>query len=546
MSTLDSWIKTASDQAAWDQGCRPDLKAADRVRQFFARFLRHSVGQFAGKPFELLPWQWDDVIRPLFGWKRADGSRRFRLADIFIPKKNGKSTLAAALQLYMLVGDSEPGAECYCAASDREQASIVFRECARMVRASETLDARLKVRDSTKYIRYPAQNGFIRALSADVGTKEGLNAHCVIVDELHVHKSPELYWTLRYAGAARRQPLTFTISTAGEKPEDTDLCYQRYKHAKAILSGDLVDTGCLAVVYESAADKEWTDLAEWRKANPSMGHTISEADFAQNVEEAKHSAAERQKLLRYRLNRWVSSSVKWIESPVWSACGREDYQPTAKSCYAALDLSSTQDITALSLVFPEPGGLFALRTYYWVPQGAIKKRERLNKQRYEPWARAGRLTLIPGDVVEYDPIVDFIAALPWKIEEIGIDRWNSSHVAAKLQEKRFKVTGIGQGYLSLSGPTREFEKLLLSGKLIHDNCPVTAWMVDNCSVEMDAAGNMKPSKKKSRDKIDGVMSTVMALALAIVKQRKVSIYQGKSLQVIDCKNSGYTSERAAQ
>lgn len=536
---MQEWIRTKSDQAAWDAGCRPDLRAADRVRYFFARFLRHSVGQFAGQPFELLPWQWEDIIRPLFAWKRPDGTRRFRLADVFIPKKNGKSTLAAAIQLYMLVGDNEPGAECYCAAADREQASIVFRECERMVNASAALAKRLDVRPSTKFIRYPGQNGFIRALSAEVKTKEGINAHCTVVDELHVHKSPELYYTLRYAGAARRQPLIFTISTSGPKPDETDLCYQRYQHAKRIISGEVIDTGCLAVVYESPDTADWTDPAEWRRANPSLGHTLKEDDFAQAVEEAKHSAVERQKFLRYRLNRWVASDAKWIDAATWSACAQADYNPPPRSvCYAALDLSSTQDITALSLVFPEKDGRFGLKTYYWVPQGAIKKRERLNKQRYEPWAAAGRLNLVPGDVIEYEPIVDFIAGLPWKIQEFGIDRWNSSYVANRLEKLRVKVTGIGQGFLSLSGPTRELEKLLLSRKLIHDGCPVTAWMFDNCSVEIDAAGNQKPSKRKSREKIDGVVSTVMALALATTKARKVSVYQGKAIEVIDCKRSG--------
>src|SRR5215831_5309752 len=283
---------TPADEAALAEGCTFHAASAERVRQFFRSFLRHSKGQWAGKPFELLDWQFTDIIAPLFGWKRADGSRRFRRAYIEVPKKNGKSTLASGIGLYLLVGDGEPGAEVYSVAADRYQANIVHGEAIRMVRASPGLSSRLELNRTTHNISFPKLSAWYRSLSSEANTKEGLNAHGLIIDELHAWKGRGLWDALRYAGRSRRQPLLFAITTAGDDMDS--ICREQHDYAKGVLSGEILDTRFFAYIRRAAAiaegdreDDDWADPAIWHKANPSLGVTIDPGEFARDVEEAK-------------------------------------------------------------------------------------------------------------------------------------------------------------------------------------------------------------------------------------------------------------------
>jgi len=533
------WVRSEADHRALEAGHWFDAAAAERVREFFRKFLRHSKGEWAGKPFELLPWQWEDVVAPLFGWKRPDGLRRFRKAYIEIPKKNGKSTLAAGLALYLLVADGEPGAEIYSAAADRDQASIVFNEAALMVRASPGLKGRALVTDSRKQIGWPLSNSYYKALSADVPTKEGLNWHGLLFDELHAQRTRRLWDALMYGGIARRQPLSVAITTAGYDRES--ICYEQHEYARRVTEGQVRDLSFLPVLYAAGAKDDWTKSKAWRKANPSMGVIFSEASLARDCQEARESPRKENAFRQRRLNQWTEQAERWLVMEKWDACGGEaDAGALAgRPCYAGLDLSSTTDLTALVLLFPpaEEEKGWSVLAFFWAPETGARKREDRDGVPYLTWAKEGLVELTPGEIVDYDRIRTRINALGerYKICEIALDRWNATQLATQLDGDGFTVVPFGQGYASMSGPSKELEKRILAGELAHGGNPVMRWMAANAAVERDAADNIKPSKKKSTERIDGIVALVMATGREMVQgagEDKKSIYEERGVLLI--------------
>lgn len=509
-SAQDEWILTEADERAVANGCYFDLSAAERVRTFFERFLRHSKGQFANQPFTLLGWQWRDIIAPLFGWKRADGTRRYRRGYIEIPKKNGKSTLFSGLSLYLLVADNEPGAEVYSAAVDRDQASIVYLEAANMAEASPHLSSRLEVVRSTRRIVDARSRSFYKALSADVPAKEGLNAHAVLIDELHAQKTRELWDTLRYAGAARRQPLHLAITTAGY--DRHSICWEQHRYAEQILDGTIDDPAFFAYIAAAGEDDDWTDPEVWRQANPSFGITIREDQFAEDCREAQESPAKENTFRRYRLNQWTEQDVRWLNMRKWDACDAAPGDLAGKDCWAALDLSSTRDVTALVLVFHNDETYRAL-PFFWIPAEGARQRERRDHVPYPQWIREGHIDATPGEVIDYERIRAKVNELnkTYRIREIAIDRWNATQLATQLYDDGLEVVAFGQGYASMNWPTKMLEEVVLAEKLAHGGHPVLRWMAGNVSIETDAADNWKPSKKKSIERIDGIVALIMAL-----------------------------------
>ena len=504
------WVRTDADEKAVAQGYRFDMAAAERVREFFLRFLRHSKGDWANQPFELLDWQWEQVIAPLFGWLRPDGTRRYRRGYIEVPKKNGKSTLFSGLSLYLLTADGEPGAEVYSAAVDREQASIVFREAANMVEASSQLSAHLDVIRSTKRITFPRTRSFYRALSADVSAQEGLNAHAVLIDELHAQKTRTLWDTLRYAGASRRQPLQLAITTAGF--DRHSICWEQHEYARQVLDGTVEDLSFFALIAAAAPEDDWTDPEVWRKANPSFDITIDAEQFAEDCREARESPAKENSFRRYRLNQWTEQETRWLSLEKWDACNEDPGDLYGRVCYAGLDLSSTTDLSALALVFPGDDR-FDVLMRFWVPEEGARQREHRDRVPYTQWIRQGQIQATPGEVIDYDRIRASINELgqDYAIQEIAIDRWNAMQLAS---EDGFEIVAFGQGYASMNWPTKKLEELVLGAKLAHGGHPVLRWMAGNVSIETDAAGNWKPSKKKSRERIDGIVALIMAIARA--------------------------------
>lgn len=525
------WIRTASDELAARNGCRFSERHAEHVAEFFRRFLRHSKGQWAGEPFELLDWQRDDVIYPLFGWLRPDGRRRFRRAYIEIPKKNGKSTLAAGIGLYMLVGDAEAGAQVFSAAADREQASIVHREAINMVDASPALSAKLEINRSTHNIHYPEQRAFYRALSSTPAGKEGFDGNCCIIDELHIWRGRELWDALRYMGRARRQSLVFVITTAGNDMQS--VCREQHDYAEKILDGTFEDDRYFA--YIRAVSKEEIDRHGvddrrlWRQANPSMGITIDEDEFGRDVAEAKNTPTALASFLRYSFNIWSTGTSRWLNLARWRACRRQFTADdlAGRPCYAGLDLASRLDTAALALVFRPrpPETLWHTLIWYWLPEATAESRKDLVP--YQMWRDQGRMVLTPGDVCDYERIVADVCTLAsrFKIRELGFDPWNAEGPTQTIQNQTgVKRTEINQTVAKLTYASKEFERLVVSGELAHDGHPVLDWQIGNVDVYTDTSGNIKPLRPKHGDfrTIDGVAAVIMALDRALRAPRPPS------------------------
>lgn len=525
-------MKGKLDELAVSEGCWYSKRAADHAVNFFNKFLCHSKGEWAGKAFKLLEWQEWELIRPLFGWMRRDGTRRFRRAFVEIPKKNGKSTLGAGIALYLLKADGEKGAEVYSAAADHDQAAIVYREADSMVEQSPALKSMLLTTRSTKIIADPVSRSFYKALSADVPTKEGLNIHGLIFDELHAQKQRNLWDTLKYGGASRRQPLFISITTAGVDRQS--VCFEQYEYAKRVLAGEVNDTSFFGLIYEATMEDDWTLEKTWRKANPSYGITIKADQFESDFKEARDNVSAQNAFRRYRLNQWTQQEFRWIDMEQWKRCPSKAPEiPKNAPFFGGLDLANSQDVAAFVQLFYEQG--FFLRCHFFIPEEKLWERVRKDRVRYDVWAQKGFLTVTRGNVVDEEAIIrDVLTACGGaKCREIAYDRWNATNVVTKLADEGITMVPMGQGFASLNAPSKEFEKRIVSGTLNHGGNPVLEWMAGNVTTETDAAGNIKPSKKKSREKIDGVVASVMALGRWVVHNTaRPSKYEKTGLTIL--------------
>ncbi|MEI4313874.1 terminase TerL endonuclease subunit [Streptococcus suis] len=498
-----------------------DKVKADRAVTFINN-LSHTKGKWAGKRFDLLPWQ-EQIVRDLFGIVKEDGNRQFLTAYIEIPKKNGKSELAAAIALYLLYADNEASAEVYGAACDRNQASIVFDVAKQMVQMSRPLEKRSKIMGATKRIVNYSNAGFYQVLSAETGTKHGLNVSGLVFDEIHAQPNRHLYDVLtKGSGDAREQPLFFIITTAGT--DRNSICYELHTKALDILNGRKKDTSFYPVVYGLSDEDDWNDEANWRRANPSLGHTIGIDRVREAYQQALDNPAEENVFKQLRLNMWTSSSVAWIPEHVY-AKGNDPIQYESlkgRSCYAGLDLSSTSDITALVLVFPprfEEENYIVL-PYFWLPEDTLELRCRRDHVLYDIWERQGYIKTTEGNVVHYGFIEKFIEELSeiYHIKEIAYDRWNATQMVQNLEGMGLTMVPFGQGYKDMSPPSKELYKLMMEGKIQHGGHPVLKWMGQNVVMRQDPAGNIKPDKEKSVEKIDGIVALIMGLDRCIRHQ----------------------------
>ncbi|HEL2555356.1 TPA: terminase large subunit [Streptococcus suis] len=498
-----------------------DKAKADRAVTFINN-LSHTKGKWAGKRFDLLPWQ-EQIVRDLFGIVKEDGNRQFLTAYIEIPKKNGKSELAAAIALYLLYADNEASAEVYGAACDRNQASIVFDVAKQMVQMSRPLEKRSKIMGATKRIVNYSNAGFYQVLSAETGTKHGLNVSGLVFDEIHAQPNRHLYDVLtKGSGDAREQPLFFIITTAGT--DRNSICYELHTKALDILNGRKKDTSFYPVVYGLSDEDDWNDEANWRRANPSLGHTIGIDRVREAYQQALDNPAEENVFKQLRLNMWTSSSVAWIPEHVY-AKGNDPIQYESlkgRSCYAGLDLSSTSDITAFVLVFPprfEEENYIVL-PYFWLPEDTLELRCRRDHVMYDVWERQGYIKTTEGNVVHYGFIEKFIEDLSeiYHIKEIAYDRWNATQMVQNLEGMGLAMVPFGQGYKDMSPPSKELYKLMMEGKIQHGGHPVLKWMGQNVVMRQDPAGNIKPDKEKSVEKIDGIVALIMGLDRCIRHQ----------------------------
>lgn len=528
------WIRSAADERAVLNGCRFDLAAADHVVEFFARFLRHSDAPWTGQPFNLMDWQADDVIRPLFGWMRADGMRRYRMSYVEVPKKNGKTGLVGGVILYMLCADGEYGAKVYLAASDRNQAGEMFAASANLVKQSPFLNQAVKVIGSTKRMYYGAQNSQLVTLSADAYRNEGINAHCVAFDELHAQKTPVFFDALRYASAARRKPLFFTITTAGY--DMNTICGEQHEYAEGVNSGTIEDDSFFGYIRAAKAEDDWTKEETWHKANPSLGVTIPIESFRADCLEAIQKPRKINSFKRYRLNIWTQSETAWLRMDKWNApecCAPINMaELEGRRCWLGLDLSRTTDLSAMVAVFRE-GDVYTWLSHFWIPGDNIVDRERRDKVPYSQWVDEGYITATDGNVIDYRfieaMIVDWCGR--FDVQEIVHDRWGARDLAQRLMEQGLPCVEFGQGFQSMSGPSKKLEELVLAAKIRHGGNPVQRWMADSCAIEMDPAENIKPSKKKSTKRIDGIVAGIMGTARAMMDEG-ASVYEDRGMVFI--------------
>ncbi|HFI0647054.1 TPA: terminase large subunit [Streptococcus suis] len=506
---------------------------ADRAVTFINN-LSHTKGKWAGKRFDLLPWQ-EQIVRDLFGIVKEDGNRQFLTAYIEIPKKNGKSELAAAIALYLLYADNEASAEVYGAACDRNQASIVFDVAKQMVQMSRPLEKRSKIMGATKRIVNYSNAGFYQVLSAETGTKHGLNVSGLVFDEIHAQPNRHLYDVLtKGSGDAREQPLFFIITTAGT--DRNSICYELHTKALDILNGRKKDTSFYPVVYGLSDEDDWNDEANWLKANPSLGHTIGIDRVREAYQQALDNPAEENVFKQLRLNMWTSSSVAWIPEHVYAKGNDPIHYDSlrGRSCYAGLDLSSTSDITAFVLVFPprfEEENYIVL-PFFWLPEDTLELRCRRDHVLYDVWERQGYIKTTEGNVVHYGFIEKFIVDLSeiYHIKEIAYDRWNATQMVQNLEGMGLTMVPFGQGYKDMSPPSKELYKLMMEGKIQHGGHPVLKWMGQNVVMRQDPAGNIKPDKEKSVEKIDGIVALIMGLDRCIRHQTdEGSVYDERGI-----------------
>ena len=513
-----------------------DKAKADRAVKFIEN-LCHTKGKWAGKRFWLLPWQ-EQLIRDIFGIVKPDGYRQFRTAFVEICKKVGKSELAAAVALYLLYADNEPSAEVYGAAADRQQASIVFDVAKQMVEMSPALLKRSKLMTATKRIVNYGNLGYYQVLSAEVGGKHGFSVSGLVFDEIHTQPNRQLYDVLTKGSSdARQNPLHFIITTAGT--DRHSIAYELHTKAVDILEGRRVDPTFYPVVYGLKDDEDWEDEANWYKVNPSLGYTVDIERLRDAYREAKQNPADEVTFKWLRLNMWVSSTVAWIPDAIFMK-GNEEIDLAAlegRDCYGGLDLSSTGDITALVLMFPprDEDEKYILLPFFWVPEETIPQRVKAASVPYDIWERQGYLLSTEGNVIHYDFIEKFINDLAEKyhIVEIAVDRWNATQMIQNLEGDGFTMVPFGQGFASMSGPTKDFYRLLMEGKIVHGGHPVLRWMAGNVVVDTDPAGNIKVTKAKSKEKIDGIVAAIMALDRCIRNQTEPqgSVYDERGLLV---------------
>ena len=507
---------------AEERGLEFKPKTAQAYITFFQRAIRHTVGEWDGQPFDPLPWQ-QFILWNLYGWFREDGTRRFNYAYITVARKNGKTTLMAGCALAALFFDQEKAAEVYFAATKKDQAKIGFDEAQRMVSISPQL--RRHLRAGKHDIKAPTLSARCTYLSSERDTLDGLNIHFAGIDEYHAHPTDGVANVLRSGMQARRNPLHLTITTAGFNRESP--CYEMQKTCKEILDGVKHDDAQFALIYELDEDDDWTDSSTWIKANPSLGVALRPQLLESQLQQAINLGGSREVEFKTKhLNKWVTASKTWIQDEIWSANERQE-DLTGRICWGGLDLASVSDMTALVMVYPDGEG-YHVRGHYFMPSDTIDNiLDRDPSHIYRTFLDLPNFHITDGNVTDYAAIRRLVSGVMnrpdgqevdgsslmhnYQIEKIAFDRYNSTQIAIDLVDDGVPLTPFGQGFVSMSSPTKQLEVLVRTGKVWHDGDPVLRWALGNVELKMDPAGNIKADKQKSGGKIDPIVAMVMGI-----------------------------------
>ena len=492
---------------ALDKGWYFDRKAAMRAIGFIEK-LKHTKGKWAGQRFKLEPWQ-QFILWNIFGWMKADGTRRFRYVYVEIARKNGKTALSAGIGLYMLFADGEARPEVYSAATVKDQARICFSDAVEIVKKTDLKNYLSPYRNS---IVYELKGGTMKPLSSDYGTHDGLNPSCGIIDEFHAHKDSGMFDVIKSAFGARRQPLMFIITTAGFNKNGA--CYAYRSNVIKVLQGINEDDSLFGIIYTLDSKEEWDNPKMWIKSNPNLGVSVFPEYLSDQVNDAKNRPEAVRNVMTKNVNLWVDAEKTWIIDDMWQKCiGTTDRESLRGcQCWGGLDLSNVSDITAFVLLFHE-NDHFQLLPFFWIPEEKMLEKIRKENINYDKWVSHGYVKVTAGNVLDYDFVKADILQIveEFDFQSTAYDRWNASQTIIDLQNEGMECSPFGQGYGSMGAPTKEFEKIVLTQKLEHFGNPVLRWMIASTVIKTDPAGNIKPDKEKSVQKIDGIVASIMAL-----------------------------------
>jgi phage terminase large subunit-like protein len=512
------WVRLAGERHLKDLERNDyvwDLQAAQRAIRFFPAVLRLSDGQFEGQPFHLGEWQ-KFIVGSLFGWKRLDDTRRFRTAFVVTGKGNGKSPFAAGIGHYMLVADGEQRAQVYAAAAKKDQARIIFASAVAMRDHSPSLTGRLQASGKPPHtwnLLDVKTNSFFRPLSSD-NKQSGALVHCALVDEIHEHEDPNTVDMLRAGTKGRRQPLIFEITNTGF--DRNTVCYDHFDYSCRVLQGMHSDDTWFAYVCALDEGEDWSDERVWLKANPNLGVSIQPDYLRGRVNEALGMPSIQNIVRRLNFCEWTEAETVGIPVEQWMAGASpfDEEELVGRECFAALDLSASQDLTSLQLYFPGDKGKKArVLRRYWLPGDDLAARAKRDRVPYELWVQQGHLSLIPGKVIRYDVIEREILKLAetFTIRELAIDPFGAMNLANQLADQGFTVVVMQQGFTILSPPTKELLRLVAGDELEHGGDPVLKWMAANVALEQNAVGDVRPNKRKSKGRIDGIVALIMAI-----------------------------------
>ena len=487
----------------------------------FISALQHTKGKWKGDRFIPMPWQqW--LIYTLFGWKRrndaGDVIRRFRTAYFEVARKGGKTALMSAAANYMFYADGEAGPEVYFGATTTKQAKICFNESRAMVLQNKILKSKTKVYTHNMSLLNDPVSKF-EPTSREADNMDGLNPSCAIIDEYHAHKTSDVYDVFKSGMGSRQQPLQLTITTAGFNKGAP--CYQLRRTCIDILNGVKKDDSMFTMIFAPDEGDDWTLEDTWKKANPSLGETISIDYLRAEFTQAQNNVSEQVNFKTKHLNLWSETSSTWIETSKWDSAEMKitDKELREMDCYGGLDLASTRDLTAFVLVFADGERIF-IKPFFFVPLDTIQARSKADGVAYNTWEIEGSLIGTPGNVVDYEYIRQKINELGeiYKIKSIAYDRWNSSQLIIWLNDDGAVMNPYAQSYSQLSTPTKEIEKKLYNGDLRHDGNPVMSWNISNVEITMDSGGNIKADKRKSEEKIDGVVALAMGIGQMLTER----------------------------
>lgn len=523
-----SWIETADQD-----GYYLDHKKGMMKINFFSTLLQHTKGKSAGKPFVLEPFQ-QFTIYNVFAWmqnhKKYGPIRRINNVFEMVAKKNGKTATMAGLGLDHISFDLEPGAECYIGATKEEQAKLCFNQACEFIHKSPVLK-KLGFKVLQREIKFLPNNSFIKPLGGDSKTQDGINSSLSIIDEYHAHRDDSVKENLESSMAERKQPLVYTITTAGTNI--AGVCKNFYDQCVAILEGQLKDDSFFIMIHDPDEGDDWTNENTWRKANPNIGVTVSMDFLRKEFQKAKNQPSKIPNFKTKHLNMFVDAPEIWIPTEIWNRnlIEVEDYQAlfTSKAlefgCYSGTDLSTRVDLSAhVLLTNPDNEGNRYLMPYFFCPKNTIDVRSKEDRVPYRYWADEGFLIATPGDRIDYDELKNKFRQTNETNKTIrnGFDSWNATSTVNDLIAEGFdNISFFSQAIGVINFPTKEFEILVYDGKIKHNGHPIMSWMLAGCVIYEDANGNIKVHKGRSHagiKRVDGIIAAIIALGESLTPE----------------------------